>query len=297
MPSTKEDVRKVSDREARYDLAISRLNDLPTIPNTLLRIWKLVDSPNCSAADLEKVITMDQALSSKILRLSNSPYYGVRCEVTSCRMAITLLGFNTVRNMSICVSVASAFLPAKDKGCLLDLVSLWRHSVSCGIVAKLLAKKAGYDDSDAAFSAGILHDIGKFVMNLCLTGEYGAVLKEVREKGMSIREAEKAVFSADHSYFGARFAKMWGFPKILIRAIENHHEDRGEDEQIDLEEVVSLANKITKSLKLGFSGDPVEEEVEVDKLSRFGIDGEGVERFYDKVKEQVISAQEFMTLL
>ncbi len=296
MPATNKKEAKLKSREARYDYAVSRLNDLPTIPSTLLRIWQMVDSPDCSASDLEKAITMDQALTAKVLRLVNSPYYGVRRKITSCQRAVTLLGFNTIKSLSICVSVISALRSKKGQGGALDCPSLWKHSISAAVIAKSLAELSKLDDPDTIFTAGVLHDVGKFVMNLCLSGEYAAVITVAKREGLFIRDVEEKMLGADHTYFGAYLGRKWGFPQQLLSAIENHHSKEASDSG-DLVGAVSLADHLARSMKFGDSGDSKEILLDTSRLCNFGIMEEETSSFLDRVRERVLAAHEFMNLL
>lgn len=296
MPATKTD-GKATTRKDRYEHAVSRLSDLPTIPNTLLRIWQLVDDPDSSASDLEKVITMDQALTAKILRLVNSPYYGIREPVTGCRQAIMLLGFDTVKNLSICVSVVSACLPDEPTNPELDLRELWKHSITTGVVADQIAAHAQVGNPDAAFTAGVLHDIGKFVMNIALRHDYGDVIALARNEGLFLREAEDSLVGANHQYFGAFLARMWGFPAQLVEAIEKHHEESRADGPLGVVEIVSLANRVARMLKVGSSGDTRSLELSPDTFATIQLEGDDADRFLSDVHQRVEDARDMMNLV
>lgn len=297
MPATKTDGSEPAGKD-KLEHAVSRLSDLPTIPNTLLRIWQLVDDPDSSASDLERVITMDQALSAKIIRLVNSPYYGVRDPVTSCRQAITLLGFDTVKNLSVCVCVVSACLPDGQVNKEFDLRELWKHSIAVGVTAEAIANRAGIDDPDAAFTAGVLHDVGKLVMNLTLSREYGQALARARKDGVFLREAESVMFGADHQYFGSFLARMWGFPAPLIDVIGKHHTPSpGPGGKATLVEVVSIANTVARMLGVGSSGDAVEVTSAADDLAGIGFTADEADRFVDEIRARVDDAGDMLNLM
>ncbi len=296
MPATKTDGAKTS-RKEKFELAIARLSDLPTIPNTLLRIWQLVDDPDSSASDLEKVIAMDQALTAKIIRLVNSPYYGLRTEVTSARQAVTMLGFDTVKNLSICVSVVSACIPDDGSKPELNLDDLWQHSVATGVIAQLIACRTGLRDPDTAFTAGVLHDIGKFVMNLTLRSEYGEAIGYARSKGLYLHEAETATFNADHQYFGSCLATMWGFPDILTGVIKTHHGDLDPDNEFDIRDAVHLADRAARILQIGSPGDNRTVSLEPDTFNGIGLDGDAAADFLEEARTRVDEARDILNLL
>lgn len=296
MPATRTDHNE-STRKERFELAIARLSDLPTVPNTLLRIWQLVDDPDSSAADLEKVITVDQSLTAKIIRLVNSPYYGLRAEVTSARQAVTLLGFDTVKNLSICVSVVSACLPDRNENPELRLDDLWKHSVATGVLAQKIARQAGFDDPDTAFTAGVLHDIGKFVMNLTLRGDYGEAIRLARNRGIFLHEAETATFDADHQYFGGCLASMWGFPGVLTDVIRTHHAPPDPDGEPDAVHAVRLANTAARILGVGSSGNANPPQAGPETFAGIGVAGDRTSQFLDEGRALVEEAQDILNLL
>ncbi len=296
MPATDYKEAPASNRKAKYQRAVSRLSDLPTIPSTLLRIWRLVDSPDFSASDLGKVIAMDQALSAKIMRLVNSPYYGLRGKILSAERAITLLGFETIKSLSVCISVVTALAPEKGKKSNLEMSALWRHSISTGIISKFLAKQRKGAEADAAFSGGVLHDLGKFVMNLTISDKYAEVVELAEREKMFIRDAEEEVLGADHTHFGLLLSNNWAFPGPLREAIANHHDADVKDSN-DVVGIVSVANNLANVLDVHASGNCRETERDIESLSKFGVSEDQTEDFLSRMQEQISQAQEFMNLI
>jgi putative nucleotidyltransferase with HDIG domain len=296
MPATDNKEAPANLNKAGYKRAVARLNDLPTIPSTLMRVWRLVDSPDCSASDLGKVIAMDQALSAKVLRLVNSPYYGVRKKITSVQRATTLLGFDTVRSLTVCISVVTALTPKDDQYSAMDLPALWRHSISTGIIAKLLAERINQPDMETVFSAGVLHDLGKFILNLSLSKNYSEIIDLVEKEKLFIREAEERLLEADHTHFGALLSKNWNFPELFQEIIRDHH-DPVVGESTEIIAIVQVANSIANYLYFGDSGNGRETDLNPEILQPYGISEDKVESFYDIVREQVSAAQDFMNLI
>jgi putative nucleotidyltransferase with HDIG domain len=240
---------------------------------------------------------MDQALTAKIIRLVNSPYYGLRAEVTSARQAVTMLGFDTVKNLSICVSVVSACIPENDIKSGLNLDDLWQHSIATGVIAQLIAVRAGLRDPDTAFTAGVLHDIGKFVMNLTLRSDYGEAIEYAGSKGVYLHEAEKAMFDADHQYFGSCLATMWGFPEILTDVIKTHHGDPVPGGEFCIRDAVHLADRTARILRIGSPGDNRSESLEPDTFNGIGLDGDAAAEFLEEARTRVDEARDILNLL
>jgi putative nucleotidyltransferase with HDIG domain len=229
--------------------------------------------------------------------LVNSPYYGIREEVTGCRQAITLLGFDTVKNLSVCVSVVSACLPDETVNPELDLRELWKHSITTGVIADQIAARAQVENPDAAFTAGVLHDIGKFVMNIALRKDYGDVIALARNEGLFLREAEDSLVGANHQYFGAFLARMWGFPAQLVEAIEKHHDESRTGAPLGVVETVSMANRVARMLKVGSSGDTRSLELGPDTFAILRLAGEEADRFLSEVRGRVEDARDMMNLV
>jgi HD-like signal output (HDOD) protein len=296
MPATDNTEAPVKRGKTGYKRAVARLNDLPTIPSTLMRVWRLVDSPDCSASDLGKVIAMDQALSAKVLRLVNSPYYGMRSKITSVQRATTLLGFDTVRNLTVCISVITALTPGEGQPSAMDLSALWRHSISTGVIAKLLAERINHQEVETVFSAGVLHDLGKFILNLCLGEKYGEVIRLAEREELFIREAEERLLEADHSQFGTLLGRNWNFPEPLLGVIQDHHDPKAGG-PADVVGIVQTANTLANHFYPGTSGDGRETDLNAEILLPHGVPPETTESFYETIREQVAAAQEFMNLI
>jgi len=137
---------------------------LPTLPTVVSKMIELVDNPKTSAQTLTSLISTDQALTAKILKLANSAYYGFPREIISVNLAVVVLGFNTVKDMGLSVSVLDAFKSNQDEG-IFEMTKFWEHSICCAIGAKMLARTYGYRITSEAFVAGLLHDVGKVVLN------------------------------------------------------------------------------------------------------------------------------------
>ncbi len=272
-------------------------HDIPTIPEVLVRIWQIVDDPKSSASDLEEVVRLEPPLAAKVLRLANSPYFGGRGRIADVRMAITTLGFETLRNLAVCLSVASGLAGRQPTESRLDTRQLWQHCVATGVVARALAKERGLDRPDEAFTAGLLHDIGKFVIGMGRPDAYGEVARLVVDEGLDPRAAEVAVLGFDHAIVGMAFAARWNFPPRL-QAVLCHHHDTGRDDLDDVFHAVVLANRITYALDdyaiiPGCPGHgPDDAHFEAFKMEPAWLDEHS-----DELRSEIDEAHEFMNLV
>lgn len=203
---------------------LAEVDDLPSIPETLIRILKVLDDPASGPADLTRVVRMDAPVMAKILRLANSPYYSSRGDLADINRCVAVLGYRTVRQVAICITVATSLISSVEKaGGQLDYRELWRHSVITGAIAKHLARMSGYPDPEEAFTAGLLHDMGKFVLEIYAPQVYARLVADRQRVGGPLCALEQERFGFDHAAIGAAFAEAWRFPPVLVRAFGGHH--------------------------------------------------------------------------
>ena len=203
---------------------LGEIDELPSVPETLIEILRLIDDPHSGAADLARVVRVDAPLAAKIIRLANSPYYGGRERIGEIGRCIAVIGYRTMRSVAICLTVATNLMTAvANAGGRLDYRALWRHSVAVAAVAKHLAELAGWDEPEELFSAGLLHDLGKFVIELHAPEAYDQVVYGRARTGVALVEAERDAFGFDHATAGETFARAWRFPEFLCACFGGHH--------------------------------------------------------------------------
>jgi HD-like signal output (HDOD) protein len=203
--------------------AIQEISHIATLPEVTLKIIKLVEDPDSTAQDLNKVISNDPALGARILKVVNSAFYGLPGQIGSINRAIVLLGLNAVKNIAIAASLAKLFrggqicpsFSARD---------LWTHSIAVATGTRLLANKVGLGLPDEAFLAGLIHDLGIMVEIQARRPKFvEAVEKLESQPGMTLRQAETAIIGANHEQFGAALCKAWKFPLNFVYVTGFHH--------------------------------------------------------------------------
>ncbi len=200
------------------------IESLPTIPETLTRILRLVDDPYAGVAKLAAVVRTDAPLSANLLRLANSVYYRRSREVVTVADAVNLLGFRVVRQVAIGASVVATFgREASRRGAALEYREIWRHGIATAALARHLAPSAGVRDAEFAFTGGLLHDLGKFVLNLHARRDYDEVIAARRDSRRDLAEEERLAFGFDHAEVGAAMGKAWLFPDELVACCAEHH--------------------------------------------------------------------------
>ncbi|MDR0498753.1 MAG: HDOD domain-containing protein [Holophagales bacterium] len=201
------------------DLIKKRVHGLPSLPASVLSLTEIAEDERSTMDDVYNVLGKDPVLSASILRLANSPLYNVGNLVSDLRNAIQRLGMDAILNLARSVSIIRNY----RSGELLDIAHLWRHSTAVGLVAKAICKSLKNESFvETAFLAGLLHDIGKIVLDRCFVDEYSPVLKAVKE-GEDELEMEKKFMDITHMEIGAHVAYDWKFPDNILEVIREHH--------------------------------------------------------------------------
>jgi HD-like signal output (HDOD) protein len=203
---------------------IENIVTLPTIPPVLAELNSAIADPNSSGADIARIISRDPSTATKVLRVANSAYYGLRNKVTTINHAVTMLGFKIIRNMVMTATVFEGS-SSSDIGGLFDTESFWRHSLGAGIAAQVISREALRLDkrNDDFFICGLLHDLGKIIFSQSLQDRFQQALQMSRDKGMSLFEAEKQVIGCTHAEVGGLLAKRWNLSQEVIATLHFHH--------------------------------------------------------------------------
>jgi len=233
---------------------VQKVEELPALPNITHKVLKLTSDPKTTIPELSEVITKDQVLTAKVLRMANSAYYGYARRIYSINEAVVILGFGTIRSLVLAASVYNV-MDKEFQGYFLPKGDLWKHSMSTALTARSLARRTGYELPDQAFIAGLLHDIGKTVLNTYMTSAFLSVINKVNEEKIPFMEAERQILGFDHAVVGARVAEKWNLPEILVEAIAKHHCPREAINNPKLTSIVHVADAASMSMGIGLGGD------------------------------------------
>ncbi len=236
---------------------VQRIRSLPTLPSVYYRVEETMRDPDTSAADVARIIESDQSIASKVLKLVNSSYFGFTRKITSLRQAIVMLGFSAVRNALLSISVIKAFGPGNED---FNRKEFWKHALAVAASARFVSVDWRLGVHDEAYAAGILHDIGKVVLDQYLHAEFVRSLKLSQREGMSLHEAERRVIGASHCDVGEYLCESWSLPVRLGEAVALHHKPSIIRSDPRLVSVVHVADSMVRQLQLGHSGNygPIE---------------------------------------
>lgn len=236
------------------DAELEQLEELPSLPLIVMEVNQLVSNPHTSLEALCELIKKDPALTSKILKLVNSSYYGIPGGVTTLQKAISYLGFHTLSQLVFGISVFSLF---QSKHSFFPLASFWKHSFSVGLIAEIFAKKLKKKKPEEYFTCGLLHDIGKVARITLYPDSLRDIVALAQKEQCSFYESEKKLKITDHSILGEALAKKWGLPDLISNVIRNHHyfENKSTSEEIsEYTKIIALADQCAHAYQCGFSG-------------------------------------------
>ncbi|MDF3035335.1 MAG: histidine kinase [Paucimonas sp.] len=232
---------------------IKAVQDLPSPPAVVMELLNRIDDEDADIQELAAKVSHDQALTAKTLRLANSPYFATQIKVTTLQQAITLLGFRNVRNIITTAALSGCFPNRHCAG--FDWKLYWRHSLAAAFAAGRLAHHKGLH-ADYAYTAGLLHDIGRLAMVTAVPDDYERTIAYARENECSLLEAEREVLQMDHAQAGELLASHWNFSDSIRLAIAAHHEPDMQGAGF-LAAIVHVANALAEQLATPEGGQPV----------------------------------------
>jgi len=277
---------------------VSNIRNLPTPPIVFHQIQKVINDPGVSAVKVASILSEDPAMSAKVLRLTNSAFYGLAREVESVRQAVVIVGFEAIRNLVLSASVLDMF-----KGKDLDeeyQEKYWRHSLSTAVCCRLLASKVrsrGFVDPDAAFSAGLLHDVGKMVICCFLPEEYKTIKAERNTDHDSPDfVVEERLLGYNHALIGGFLGTQWKIPQKLVGAITYHHQPDQCESDDPIAYIVALADFVAKKAFVDDEERPQVEAIDQNLLDYLSVTESDLEEYYEKLKEEYNRAETFMQI-
>lgn len=228
---------------------IESVDDMPSLPQIVTEIIRISEDPNSTPHDVQKLLAQDQVLTAKILRLANSSFYGFARRINTITEATILLGFQTIRSIVFAASVSN-FLTQSLDGYKLNQNELWKHSQAVAMTACYIAKQKRFKNPEVFYTAGVIHDIGKLVLNQYLQNDYKKVLSLIYDEGYDFIKAEETVLGYNHAQTGMKLAEKWNLSPEMVEAIGCHHEP--EKAQINplLASTIHISDSI--ALMMGF---------------------------------------------
>lgn len=237
---------------------VGRIGDLPTLPAVVYKTIQVVDDPNSSIRQIADVLSQDQSLSTRVLRMANSSYYAIPGGVKTIDRAVTSMGLDAVSQLVFTTAVFSQF----------DLISsspfnvreYWKHSLGVAVAAETIAKEIGSKDRSMIFLGGLVHDIGKLAYFQLARDRWTELCEKAKRENMTSLEVERVTGDVPHDDLGYELVKHWRLPAMIQEIVRSHHDATllSSQAQVGLYSrnvgIVYLANLLVHSFKFGESG-------------------------------------------
>ncbi len=201
---------------------VEEIGALPTLPEIPMKVLQLVANRKSSMEDISRILERDPPLTANIMKVANSAYYGMPQKVASLKLALTILGLNEIINIVTSISTVRMFSSTRGANSF-DRTKFWKHSFGCAAAARMLARDLQFETEGVDFVAGLLHDIGKLVIDQHFHTKLKEIRKVKEKESIPLLEAETGVMGVDHATLGSWLAQKWQLPAILVESITHHH--------------------------------------------------------------------------
>lgn len=263
---------------------LRRVGALPPLPDTALKLMQVINDPQSTVEDIVEAIRYDQAVTGELLRLCNSAHFGLSRKVTSLNDAMLFLG--TAKVLQLVMSVHTSGLLSKEQiGYGLEPGMLWKHSVGVALACSHLSVRLKLSDTGLVFTAGLLHDVGKVVLNEYVADEFAEIVHLVTEDDLSFLEAEHQVLGFSHEEIGGKIAESWQLPETIIQCIRHHHGPSTLDPIDPLVDTVYVADSICLMCGIGLGQDGLSYRADPTVTKRLDL----VERDLEVIGSEVLT--------
>ncbi len=256
--------------------------DLPSMPHIAARVMEKLSDEDSTPREIHQLIIKDQALTARVLKVANSPYYGASRSISTLRDAVMFMGFNSIRSLIMTAVLKGMFLNVG-----LSEKLLWEHAVGCGLAARKIGDEIDFQSKEEAYLAGLMHDVGKTALFLRSPKVMREIMQEVYNDGADFFEVEERKLGFTHADVGGIIADKWRFTTDIEEAIANHHQPDQARSAKELTQIVSLANSICHKLSVGPTRKPDLDLNDRESTKTLGLSLASIEKILFAVSEAV----------
>lgn len=282
--------------DEKFQELFGNVSNLPTLPVVVTQLVGLVEDPETTAKDVNRIITQDPSLTAKVLKIVNSAFYGFSREISTVTEAVVILGFDAIKSLALSASVLDVFSSKSVPG--FDMVGLWKHSIATGIGAELVARWDRYPNPEEVLVSGILHNIGKMLLDLAAPGELRQILSYAEENQCSMYEAELETLGTGHPEIGAWLTKTWNLPENIVNGIRYYRSPmKAPEEYRQLPLFIHVGDVMARVKDVGWSGDNKAPDFQEEVWRVLDIDEEDIEMLLGKMEKNIDKAEELIKLV
>lgn len=255
----------------RVAAVLKSVTSIPTLPLVATQLLKQADNESVSLSEIAQLVERDPAVTTRLLKLVNSPFFGMKREVASVQQALLFVGLGNLRSLVLSSSVLNMFNNGGRVGSF-DRSAFWDHCLVVAMCARQIATNTKSMDPDVAFTAGLIHDIGKLIEDRFLHSDFEAIVRQCDKTGCTMAEAERDCLQVTHADIGQFVARYWKLPELLQSAIGFHHAPEDAETNSEAAAIICLADEITRAARIGSGGGadhkPNEAAMDLAKLSQ-----------------------------
>lgn len=268
---------------------IEQIENLPTLPEVANKLLKIINDPTTTAVDVANLISRDLSLTSKVLRLANSAFYGIPRTVTTVQNAVVILGLKVINTMVFSITVVKMF-PGDGRNELFSRKKFWAHSLACAVIARQLAlrmRKFTLFDPEECFCAGLIHDIGRIVLDQYFHEDFLKAIQKALQSNISLTQAEGDVFGFNHMDVGDWLTSRWELPQDIRVPIVYHHTPGRTEYAREITTLVHLADSITYDIGFSLPGLGVRPPVDANLIAQLGFTPEDLDAVKASANDEI----------
>ncbi|HPF34691.1 HDOD domain-containing protein [bacterium] len=272
------------------------VKEIPTLPIVYQQLFSKMSNPNVSVPQLAEIVSKDQSLATKILKLVNSAFYGYKKEITTISRAMVILGFRTVRNAALAISVFD-YVSGMSDNPNFQIEEFWKHSLCTASSAKVVGRHVGIKQQEETFVCGLLHDVGKLIMKKYFEEDFDEICNHAMSKGISWSAAEDELLSVNHCSIAKAVLRSWNFPPNLIEAVQFHHAMSSGASYPDMVALINVCNRLSYELGMGSPASLHPADCDPRALQELGITWEDAVAHHEEIMAETEQALEILQII
>jgi putative nucleotidyltransferase with HDIG domain len=284
LPPTPEPQNETHEKSLKEKI-LAKIEELPPLPRVVIEISDLISNPNSDAKKIAEVIETDQAIAAKVLKVANSAYYGMSGKISSIQHASIVLGNRAIGEI-VAIAGSEDTLDGKLPGYGYDTKDLWEHSLAVAFGSKIIAEMANYALVNEAYTAGLIHDVGKIILDDSVLEHNGEIKSFMQAEEKTFLDAESHFFVFNHAEIAFEVCKKWNLPESMNAAIRGHHQPSN-SASTDLTYILHMADYIARLSGIGYDDDDFLYDIEEGTMDHLSLKQEDVSNIVLKVSESV----------